>query len=112
MATLTNISRQNVLADQLIIADTFWSRAKGLLGKKDLPPKTAMWIKRCNSIHTFFMKFPIDVVFVNSQLRVIKVCLNVSPWKILRPAWQACSVLEFSAGSLPQVEKGDQLHVA
>ena len=71
-----------------------------------------MWIKPCNSIHTFFMKFPIDVVFVDKNLKVRKVKRNVPPGKFIWPIFSAHSVFECAAGFLDAhpIQEGDQLH--
>ncbi len=102
-----------ILAPHVWIADNTWSRAKGLLGRSILPADEVMWIKPCNSIHTFFMKFPIDVVFTDRQLVVRKVYRNVMPWRLTWPVWSAHSVFEFASGFLTArpIREGDRLHV-
>lgn len=101
-----------VLVDNLVVAETFWSRTKGLLGRKSLPENEALWILRCNSIHTYFMKFPIDVVFVNKKMVVVDMG-TVKPGKLVLPVWRASHVIEFTEGFLKKnpVQVGDVLHV-
>ena len=113
MPSLKNQSKQQVLAEEVISADNFWSRARGLLGRTHLPATSTLWISDCNSIHTFFMKFSIDLVFVDRNLKVCAVHRNVKPWRFRGPVWKAKSVFEFSTGSVPEdfIELGDQLHV-
>ncbi len=113
MPSLKNTSKQKTLAAEVITANSFWSRAKGLLGRKTLPQQTTLWISDCNSIHTFFMKFSLDLIFVDRDLKVCAVHRNVRPWRIRGPIWKAKSVFEFSTGAIPEnfVEPGDQLHV-
>jgi uncharacterized membrane protein (UPF0127 family) len=103
---------QKTIAPQVLFANTTWTRIKGLLGKRALPMTDVMWIKPCNSIHTFFMKFPIDVVFTDRNLIVKKVVRHVAPGKMIF-AFSAHSVFEFAAGALDlhSIEEGDQLHV-
>lgn len=79
-----NKTKQRILASDLKVADTFYSRLKGLLGKKDLPQGTALWIKDCPSVHTFFMNFNIDVIFLNDQMQVTRVVKNLPPWRFTR----------------------------
>ena len=100
------------LIENLVIAETLWTRTKGLLGRESLPDNEALWIMRCNSIHTYFMKFPIDVVFVNKSMKVIDTG-TVKPGKLIFPVWRASSVIEFKAGFLAKnpISAGDVLHV-
>ena len=77
------------------VAETFFERARGLIGRRGLEPGKGMLIMKCNCIHTFFMRFPIDATFLDREGRVIKVVRNVRPW---RPwvwgGWRAARVLE------------------
>lgn len=114
MIKLYNKTNHNsCLSETVIVADTFTKRLKGLLGKKTLPAHQCLWIKDCPSVHTFFMKFPIDVVFVNKTLKVTKIHKNLKPWRmtpILQFKNNSC--FEFKAGSLPDdLKLGDQLDV-
>lgn len=101
------------LASDVIVADSFVARSKGLLGRDSLEDKKTLWIHRCNSIHTWFMKFSIDVVFVDKNLIVRSVHQNVAPWRLILPVWRARSVFEFNGGALEgiQITQGDQLYV-
>jgi uncharacterized protein len=111
---LTNESRQEPLVEDLEIADTEWKRFRGLLGRASLPPDRALWITRCNSVHTFFMKFSIDLIFLNKAMVVVKMVNQVPPWRLVLPVWRATSVIELGGGSLPHhpVSVGDKLNVA
>jgi uncharacterized membrane protein (UPF0127 family) len=70
---------------------------KGLLGRRELPPGEGLLIRRASSIHMFFMRFPIDAVFVDKELVVRKIAADVKPWRIAH-ARGARSVLELAAG--------------
>ncbi len=113
MKRLLNRTRNLELAREVKVAASFYARAKGLLGERSLSEGNALWIKSCNSIHTWFMRFPIDVVFVDERLVVRKVCKNMGPWRMTLPAFKASSVFEMPAGTLSRrpVEIGDELHV-
>lgn len=113
MATLMNKTTNQILIPQLDIARTFWKRGKGLLGRSSLPEQEALWIHHCNSIHTFFMKFAIDCVFVDKNLKVKAVYKDVRPWRLLLPVWGASSVIEMTSGTASKlkVSVGDQLYV-
>ena len=113
MAVLRSATTQQTLITDLEVATTFKTRGKGLLGRDFLAPEQALWIHHCNSIHTFFMKFPIDCVFVDKNLKVKAIYKDVKPWRLLLPVWGASSVFEMASGALNNmnVKIGDQLHV-
>lgn len=115
---LLNKSRTNEVAQLVRVADSFYSRAKGLLGESNLPEGEALWIKgsrfvACNSIHTWFMRFAIDAVFVDKHLVVKAIYRDLRPWRLTAPVLGAWSVFELPAGALAKttIEVGDQLHV-
>lgn len=102
------------LASNLQIADTLLSRTKGLLGRKSFTRGEGLWIKRCNSIHTVFMNFPIDAVFVDDDLKVVSVYHHLKPWRITRLHLRASSVFELPAGTVEScggLRVGEQLLV-
>lgn len=112
MARLINKTKNIVLAENLKKADGTLARMKGLLGRNNLSQLEALHISRCNSIHTFFMKFAIDVVFVDKNLKVKSIFQNVKPWKMILPIWGANSVFEFASGTIQnKVDLGDHLDV-
>lgn len=81
------------------IASNFFSRFIGLLSTKKLAADAGLFITKCNSIHTFFMRYVIDVVFVNKHLVVTKVVRNVRPWRVAFDR-NATAVLELPAGCI------------
>ena len=85
MLMLAGLEKNKVLVPNLKVADQFWSRAKGLLGTQDLPAEDALWIHRCNSIHTFFMKYPIDCVFLDKGMKVRALVQGVKPGRMVFP---------------------------
>ena len=106
--------KRAVLATALNTAENFVSRTKGLLGRDSLPAGEGLWIKQCNSIHTFFMRFPIDAVFVDKQLKVVAMQEKLKPWRVTRLYFKATSVFELPAGTLStfaDLKVGDQLKV-
>ena len=77
------------------VARTFLQRAVGLIGRRSLPPGEGLLILRCNAIHTFFMRFPIDATFLDKNDRVVKVVRNIRPWRLfVWGGWRAKKVLE------------------
>ncbi len=99
-----NQTRNALLADKVVVADTFFSRTKGLLGKQSLEANEALIIRRCNSIHTFFMRFNMDAVFIDSKNKVIGLREDMSPGKISRIYLKAHSVVELPAKKISQTQ--------
>ena len=98
------------IAKEALIADQFFSRLKGLMFSDDIKPHDALLITSCNSIHTCFMKYTIDVIFLSKDLRVVKILRNLKPWRMTLPRFGAKQVLEMKGGSLShEVKVGDQL---
>jgi len=107
---VANLTRGTVLATSLEVADTGPKRNRGLLGREGLTPGGGLWISPCESVHTFFMKFPIDLVYLDRKHRVRKVRQAVPPWR-LSACLTAHSILELPAGTIreTQTEPGDEL---
>ncbi len=105
-----NESRGEVLGDAVTVADTSPTRNVGLLKHTSLKAGEGLWIIPCQSVHTFFMKFAIDLVYLDKRRRVRKVCHAVRPWRA-SACLVAHSVLELPAGSVAPTgtEVGDQL---
>ena len=107
---MRNLTRSAVLGDAVEIADTSGKRRVGLLKHKGLQPGEGLWIVPCESVHTFFMKFPIDLVYVDKKQRVRKVRNAVPAWR-LSICLSAHSILELPAGTIKSTgtQPGDEL---
>lgn len=83
----------------------------GLLPRSSLGENEGLWIESCNSIHTFFMRFPIDVAFLDSQGTVVAMYENLRPWRLTFIHFSAKSVLETAAGQMhkKKIQKGKVL---
>lgn len=80
------------------VAERFFDRAKGLIGRKGLPPGEGLLILRCNCIHTMLMRFPIDATFLDRHDRVVRVVRGIRPWRLfVWGGWHAAKVLETAA---------------
>ena len=101
------INRAEIIED-VLIADTFLNRFKGYMLQKK-PKHKAILIKPCNSIHTFFMNFTIDVLFLNGDLEVVKKIERLERRKIIMPIKEAKMVLEGEAGLFENIEIGDRI---
>jgi uncharacterized membrane protein (UPF0127 family) len=110
---LTNSKKTLPIVSNVEVAKSPWARMKGLLGRTQMPDDFGLWIKPCNNIHTCFMNFPIDVMFLNKNCEVTSTANNVQPWKLLIFDLKAHSVVELPPGTLTkaQIEKGDTIHV-
>lgn len=109
----TQDSGAQLLTDQLKTTDSFWSRAKGLLGRSNLSENEVLWINPCNNIHTFFMKFSIDCIFVDRKMQIQKLVSDIRPFRIVGPFWRSHSVIEAQSGFIKskQLKVGDHLYV-
>jgi uncharacterized membrane protein (UPF0127 family) len=107
---ISNVTRQVVLADRVEVADHGATRRKGLLGRDGLPTGEGLWIVPCESVHTFGMKFPIDLVYLDRNKKVKKVVHAVPPWR-LSACLLAHSVVELVSGTVlrTQTNPGDML---
>lgn len=110
---VSNLDRGTVLATCLEVADSGPKRNKGLLGRKGLVSGGGLWIIPCESVHTFFMQFPIDLIYLDRANRVKKVRDSVPPWR-LSACLSAHSILELPAGTIrsTQTQPGDTLNFA
>jgi hypothetical protein len=107
---VTNLTRNTVLATSMEVAGTSSRRNRGLLGRDCLPPGGGLWIIPCEAVHTFWMRFPIDLVYLDRKKRIRKLVNGVSPWR-LSGCLLAHSVLELPAGTISntQTQTGDEL---
>ena len=116
-----NRTRQQEIARRVLKADDHSSRGRGLLGRSGMQADEGLWIilggglrfVPCPTIHTFFMKFAIDVLFLDSNLQVVRIIDNFRPWRLSPWEFRAHSVLELAGDTLRgSVAQGDQLQIA
>jgi uncharacterized membrane protein (UPF0127 family) len=105
-----NLTRNTVLASCLEVADCGAKRSKGLLGRESLQTGEGLWIIPCEAVHTFWMRFPIDLVYLDKKKRIRKLRGKVRPWR-LSACLSAHSVLELPSGTIRETrtELGDTL---
>lgn len=101
-----NQTRQTHLATELALADTHWTRLRGLLGlaADDFRNGSGLWIVPCHGVHTLGMGFPIDVVYLDRALTVIDVRPDVRPWRFTPIRYEAASVLELPCHTAAQTK--------
>lgn len=83
---------------EIIVADTFFTRFSGLMFRQKLPTATGLFLAPCNSVHMCFMRFAIDVVYLDKEYNIIKVVKNLKPWIGLSMCAKAWAVIEMTAG--------------
>ena len=108
-----NLTTHTELACNLVKAENLFARMKGLLGRSSLPTGEALLLKPCNSIHTFGMRFAIDVIFLDRKNRVVAITKNMQPNRLTRLYLHAASVLELPAGTLEATSTaiGDEVEI-
>jgi uncharacterized protein len=110
-----NHTRQSYLATALAVADTHWTRLRGLLGLRssDFRNGSGLWIVPCHGVHTLGMGFPIDVVYLDRAMTVIHVQSDLRPWRFAPVRTQAASVLElpFRTAAETRTAVGDKIEI-
>ncbi len=86
-----------VIVHRCYVAKDFFSRFMGLMGRREMPKDEALVFPKCNSIHTFFMRIPIDVVFVSAEGSVIEVKEALAPWRLCLPRGKVRHTVELAA---------------
>ncbi len=108
---IVNLTRDTLLADRAELAIGLGQRLKGLLGRHTLDKGEGLVIRPCSSVHTFFMRFAIDVVFVDRASRVVKTIEDMQPFRASNPFLSALLTIELPAGTIHRTNTrvGDQL---
>jgi uncharacterized membrane protein (UPF0127 family) len=111
-----NRTRQAYLATQLCLAGTHWSRLRGLMctDAASFPAGQGLWIVPSRGVHTFAMRFPIDVVYLDEDKVVVHVEENLRPWRVAPVRMRAASVLELPENTLhcTRTTVGDEIEIA
>jgi len=109
-----NASRATVLGEAIEVAATAAQRAKGLLGRDCLSEGEGLLFKGCASLHTFFMQFPIDIIYTDKQGKVLKVAKEVRPFKLVAAPLRAYFAVELPVGAIQAsaTKVGDHLDFA
>ena len=111
-----NRTRQAYLATRVALAATHWSRFRGLMctAAAEFSSGDGLWIVPCRGVHTFAMKFPIDVLYLDARRWVVHMEENLRPWRLAKVSMRTVSVLELPAGTLrsSQTAVGDEIDLA
>ena len=113
MLKVTNTTRGTTVGDRVELANTSLTRMFGLLGHKGLDAGEGLWIKPSSGVHTFFMRFTIDVIGLDADLKVVKLWHRLPPWRVTSVSIKLKSVIELSGGAIKaaSVQIGDQLEI-
>lgn len=113
LVTVTIPEKAVTIGSRIGLADTSLSRLFGLLGKRGLDPGSGLLIRPSSAVHTFGMSFPIDVVALDRNLRVLKVWPNLVPWRVTSLSLKTWSMLELAPGQIEvcRIAPGDQLSI-
>lgn len=100
-----------VLVQRLQLALNPWQRLKGLLGSSGLEPGQGLLLRPCRGVHTLFMGFPIDVLFLDPEGRIVELRTSLRPWRATAVVGEALAVLELPAGqaAATKTARGDRL---
>ncbi|MBZ5685188.1 MAG: DUF192 domain-containing protein [Acidobacteriia bacterium] len=110
-----NLTRRAHLATALAVANTHWTRLRGLLGlgTDDFRNGSGLWIVPCHGVHTLGMGFPIDVLYLDHGLKVVGIQSEVRPWRFTPVLRKAASVLELPCGTAAETKTavGDTIEI-
>ena len=101
-----------IVADRVLRASTLGDRLRGLLGRREMETGSALLLQPARQIHTIGMRFPIDVVFCDRDLRVLRVVRSLRPRRVTRYVRRAHYVVECAGGSVGELAPGDELSIS
>ncbi len=90
----------DVLCEKMLVANTALTRMKGLMFSTELPGCDGLLFAPANSIHTFFMRYALDVLFLDKNFKIVKIVYDMTPWKMTLIYFRSYQVLEMRAGTL------------
>src|ERR671937_3071204 len=97
MEVALRLENGRTVCERCVLADTALARMRGLLGRRELPSGEGILLRPASSVHMAFMRFPIDVLFVDGENRVVKIAAGLAPWKVAG-ARKAKAAVELTAG--------------
>jgi uncharacterized protein len=110
-----NRTRKAYLATDLALANTHWSRLRGLMGTSptDFPAGKGLWIVPCRGVHSMAMRFPIDVIYLDKTKQVVHLEQNLRPWRLAPVRWNASTILELPPSTVDGTNTaiGDEIEI-
>jgi uncharacterized membrane protein (UPF0127 family) len=104
LVTITNKRNNKLIGNKIGSADNFVSRFFGLMRKKNLNEQEGLLINPCNSIHMMFMKFPLDIIFLDKQSKIVHLIEGLKPWRVSPVILKSQSVIELPEGTISKSE--------
>ena len=101
---LINLDNESVIANKIHRAESFWNRFKGLMFTDSLPADCGLHIRPCRSIHTFFMKYSIDVLHLDSRHQVVGLEENLQPGKVGKVIPNTTEIIELPSGTIQETK--------
>lgn len=101
---IINQRNNQIIAKRVLYANTFLKRLLGLMGKKTMQEDCALVICPCQQVHTFFMRFSIDCVFIDNHFKVLTCYRAMKPWRICKRIKQAYAVIELPVGTINKTD--------
>lgn len=101
---LINKTSNTTISENVMVADTFFKRLKGLMFTKELPEQNALLIESCNEIHTFNMRYSIDVLYLDASNNILAIDEDMKPGKIGKRVRNAVSVVELPSGKIKKLD--------
>jgi uncharacterized protein len=106
---IENVTRDELLAAEALLADTFLTRFRGLLGRPQPGPGEGLVLRPCDSVHMFGMTYALDVIFAASDGEVLRVVRDLRPWRLTWPCPRAEWTVELAPGAAAGTRAGDEL---
>jgi len=100
LAQLRTHETGRIVIPHVEVAADLWRQTIGLMGRKEMVPDGGLFIPHCNAIHTAFLRFPIDVLFLDREMKVVRLITELAPWRVIGFVRGAKSVVELPAGTL------------
>lgn len=110
MVVIRNATRKTLLAERAALGVSFWLRLRGLMFRARFAPFDGLWLAPTSEIHMFWVRFPIDLVWLDASLQVVDVTPGIAPWRMKRCPG-AASVIELPTGAIEKskTRPGDQI---
>lgn len=108
---VVNRTRGSLLAERAELADNYWTRFVGLMGRRELPSGTGLVLKPGGGIHMWFMRIPLDVVHVDKRDRVTHVLRGIKPWRFGPLFVGSKLAIELPAGAADETQVGDEVQI-
>ena len=114
IVTVRNTTRETLIGSEIEVASTQRTRLVGLLGRPALREEEGLWIRPSSGVHTFGMSFPIDVIGLDSDYKILKMWDTLRPQRLTKLYWKMQSVLELPAGTIQRTGAcvGDTLQIS